>query len=98
MKKLLLSLLPLLLACGNVDNENEIQIPEPNPFEKIQLIGHMGDCGNAPENTMPSFVYAVDSLGLQWVECDPNVTKDGQIVLNHMQTIDSHSNGSGKIV
>lgn len=85
----------VLCACGNDDNNQDE--PKRSPFDDVQLIGHMGDCAHAPENTMPSFVYAVDSLGLNWVECDPNVTKDGVIVLNHMETIDSHSNGMGKI-
>ncbi len=84
-----------LNGCGNEDNFEEIE--SPNPFSYVQLIGHMGDCGNAPENTMPSFIYAVDSLGLHWIECDPNVTKDGYIVLNHRESIDSHSNGTGKV-
>ena len=84
-----------LCACSNDDNIQEAL--QRSPFDEIQLIGHMGDCVHAPENTIPSFIYAVDSLGLKWIECDPNVTKDGVIVLNHMQTIDSHSNGAGKV-
>lgn len=68
-----------------------------HPFETNQLIGHRGDCSNAPENTMPSFEYAVNVLGLQWIECDPCVTKDGVIVLNHGKTINDHSDGEGYI-
>ena len=91
-------LLSLLIAlCGCTNDENSTSVEDVNLFDDIQLIGHMGDCAHAPENTMPSFVYAVDSLGLHWVECDPNATKDGVIVLNHMQTIDTHSNGTGKV-
>ena len=65
-----------------------------------QLFGlqhRRGDCSNAPENTMPSFEYAVNVLGLQWIECDPVLTKDSVIVLNHRQSIDDHSNGHGFI-
>lgn len=91
---LFLMLLALIACCNDDNNQDNLQ---RSPFDTIQLIGHMGDCAHAPENTMPSFVYAVDSLDLHWVECDPIVTKDGIIVLNHMQTIDNHSNGIGKV-
>jgi len=95
-KKLYLLLaLCFLVSCNSSEEDNPIA--ESNPFDHRQLIGHMGDCANAPENTIPSFSYALDTLGLHWFECDPNVTKDGQIVLNHMATIDSHSTGKGKI-
>ena len=90
-------ILELLTFCACSNDDNIQEDPQRSPFDEIQLIGHMGDCVHAPENTMPSFVYAADSLGLHWIECDPNVTKDGVIVLNHMQTIDSHSNGTGNV-
>ena len=61
----LIILLLTLCACSNDDN-TQLE-PQRSPFDEIQLIGHMGDCGNAPENTMPSFNYSVDSLGLQWI-------------------------------
>ena len=85
------------VICGCSSNEYNPFIWEEHPFESHQLIGHRGDCSNAPENTLPSFEYAVNILGLKWIECDPILTKDSIIVLNHGKTIDDHSNSTGKI-
>ena len=86
----------LFSSCSQ-NEDNALIIKNQHPFETNQLIGHKGDCLHAPENTMPSFEYAVNVLGLQWIECDPVLTKDGVIVLNHGQTIDDHSNGHGYV-
>jgi glycerophosphoryl diester phosphodiesterase len=40
----------------------------------------------APENTMPAFRIALD-LGFDYIEPDPQVTKDGVVVLMHDDTI-----------
>lgn len=64
-----------LLSLSSCTQEDNNPLYTKHPFETNQLIGHRGDCSNAPENTMPSFEYAVNVLGLQWIECDPCVTK-----------------------
>ncbi len=41
---------------------------------------------NEPENTLPAFIHAIED-GFEELECDPNYTKDGVIVLMHDYTI-----------
>ncbi len=57
---------------------------------------HRGASQYAPENTMPSFDLGL-SMGANGIETDLQVTKDGQLVLFHDDTIDAKSNGSGTI-
>lgn len=63
---------------------------------QIQVIGHRGAAGLAPENTLPSFEMAIQR-GLNWVEFDVCLTKDNFPVVFHDTWINRCSNGSGKI-
>jgi glycerophosphoryl diester phosphodiesterase len=49
---------------------------------KIAVHGHRGARGMRPENTIPAFQYAI-SLGVDFLEMDMAVTKDGKIVISH---------------
>jgi len=59
-----------------------------------QIMAHRGACGYAPENTIPSFKLAIEQ-GADGVELDIQLTKDGEIVVIHDETIDRTSNGKG---
>ncbi|MFR9711941.1 glycerophosphoryl diester phosphodiesterase membrane domain-containing protein [Paenibacillus sp. MB22_1] len=48
----------------------------------VQIAVHRGDTSNAPENSLPALISAIDK-GLQVVELDVQLTKDGVAVLNH---------------
>jgi glycerophosphoryl diester phosphodiesterase len=48
----------------------------------MKIIGHRGAAGLAPENTIASIKAALDA-GVDAVEFDVRVTKDGQLVLCH---------------
>jgi glycerophosphoryl diester phosphodiesterase len=48
----------------------------------VMVIGHRGDMYNAPENSMSSVISAIN-IGVDAVEIDVQMTKDGIIVLNH---------------
>ena len=58
--------------------------------------GHRGAKALLPENTMPSFKHAV-ALGVDALETDVNMTKDGVPVLCHDRTVDRTTDGSGVI-
>ena len=60
------------------------------------IIGHRGAAGEAPENTLASFALALEQ-GAQAIELDVHVTKDGEIVVCHDETLDRTTNGSGLI-
>ena len=48
----------------------------------IEVHGHRGARARFPENTLPAFEYAVKS-GVNYLEMDMAVTKDGVIVISH---------------
>src|SRR5687767_14778811 len=48
----------------------------------IEIVGHRGAAGVAPENTLPSF-EAAWAAGVAWVETDVRLTRDGVPVLLH---------------
>jgi glycerophosphoryl diester phosphodiesterase len=52
------------------------------PAHAFDLQGHRGARGLLPENTLPSFQKALD-LGVDTIECDMAITKDGVVVIHH---------------
>jgi glycerophosphoryl diester phosphodiesterase len=52
------------------------------PAQAFDLQGHRGARGLAPENTLPSYQRALE-LGVDTVECDMAITKDGVVVIHH---------------
>ena len=62
----------------------------------MQVIGHRGARNEAPENTIPGFAYAVQ-LGLQAVEFDVRLARDGELVVIHDATVDRTTDCSGEV-
>jgi glycerophosphoryl diester phosphodiesterase len=62
----------------------------------VKIIGHRGAAGLEPENTLRSYRKAVE-LGVDAIECDVRVTKDGRLVLLHDATVDRTTNGTGSV-
>ncbi|MFN8573471.1 MAG: glycerophosphodiester phosphodiesterase [Gemmatimonadaceae bacterium] len=60
------------------------------------VIGHRGNSRHAPENTMESFRQAV-SLGIDALEFDVHLTRDGQAVVMHDPTLDRTTSGTGRV-
>ena len=64
--------------------------------KQFYIIGHRGAAALAPENTIPSFVRAIEEnahgieLDVHWV--------DRQLVVIHDETVDRTSNGSGALI
>jgi glycerophosphoryl diester phosphodiesterase len=52
------------------------------PVHAFDLQGHRGARGLLPENTLPAFQKALE-LGVDTLECDMAITKDGVIVIHH---------------
>jgi glycerophosphoryl diester phosphodiesterase len=61
-----------------------------------RVIGHRGAAGHAPENTLCSLRRAA-ALGARWVEFDVALTRDGEPVLLHDETVDRTTGGTGKL-
>ena len=62
----------------------------------MQLIGHRGARGEAPENTVEGFRYA-RGLGLSAVEFDVRLTVDEQVVVMHDRDVDRTTDGAGPV-
>jgi glycerophosphoryl diester phosphodiesterase len=59
-----------------------------------KIFAHRGSAGTHPENTMVSFQEA-ERVGADGIELDVQMTKDGEIVVIHDETIDRTTNGKG---
>lgn len=75
---------------------------ENNPFlvEKgglPMIAAHRGGGANNPENTLLAFREAVKTIGVQILESDLYLTKDGYLVYNHDSYIDETCNINGDI-
>ena len=55
---------------------------------------HRGASGYAPENTLPAFALAVEQEA-DGIELDVQLTKDGEIVVIHDETLDRTTSGQG---
>ncbi|ASJ15625.1 glycerophosphodiester phosphodiesterase [Thermococcus chitonophagus] len=63
--------------------------------EKVIVLGHRGWIGKYPENTLLAFQKAIES-GADGVEFDVWLTKDGEAIIMHDETIDRTSNMRGR--
>ncbi|MEU9892667.1 glycerophosphodiester phosphodiesterase [Streptomyces phaeochromogenes] len=59
-------------------------------------IGHRGIMGVEPENTLRSFI-AAQQAGLDLIELDLHLSKDGALVVMHDAEVDRTTDGSGPI-
>ncbi len=64
--------------------------------KKPAIFAHRGASGTHPENTMAAFEAAV-RLGADGIELDVQMTKDGEIVIIHDETVNRTTNGKGAI-
>lgn len=60
------------------------------------IIGHRGNEGGAPENTLKSFEKAIE-LGVDMVELDVHLTKDGHLVVIHDRKLNRTTGSNGLV-
>lgn len=60
------------------------------------IYGHRGARGEAPENTLAGFGRALEA-GVDRVELDLHLAKDGVLVVIHDDTLERTTNGRGKV-
>ena len=75
---------------------------EVNPFivgegNLPMIAAHRGGSANYPENTMLAFREAVTTIGVDIIESDLYLTRDGYLVFNHDSYIDETCNVNGDI-
>lgn len=60
------------------------------------VVAHRGYSSKAPENTMAAFELALD-VGSGGLELDVHITKDGDVVVIHDDTLERTTNGKGRV-
>jgi glycerophosphoryl diester phosphodiesterase len=60
-------------------------------------IAHRGGAALAPENTVAAFRRAVDEFATDMIELDVHVTRDGEVVVAHDDTLDRCTDGEGRL-
>jgi glycerophosphoryl diester phosphodiesterase len=66
--------------------------PQPTPL----IIAHRGDSSHRPENTLAAFAAGLET-GAAIVEFDVHLTRDGEVVVIHDNTIDRTTDGRGEV-
>lgn len=57
---------------------------------------HRGASGYAPENTLEAFRLAVE-MGADGIELDVHLSRDGELIVIHDETVDRTTNGTGRV-
>ncbi len=63
----------------------------------MQVYGHRGAAGEAPENTIAGCVHAIER-GVKRIEVDLQFSCDGDIVIVHDTTVDRTTKSKGKVL
>lgn len=87
-KKLLLSGLAALTIYSGFNNIDISTTYAKVNYDVFDLEAHRGGRDVRPENTLYSYAYAIE-LGTTSIECDMQLTKDGQIVMSHNPILNS---------
>lgn len=71
-----------------------MQLKDPD-CKKVFVVSHRGDWRNAPENSLQAIKNCID-MGVDMVEIDLKMTKDGELILMHDNTINRTTSGKGE--
>ncbi|EIT86215.1 glycerophosphoryl diester phosphodiesterase [Fictibacillus macauensis ZFHKF-1] len=63
---------------------------------KVVNVAHRGASGYAPEHTIQSYKLG-DKMGGQYIELDLQMTKDGELIAMHDESVNRTTNGSGQV-
>jgi len=66
------------------------------PARPLKILGHRGARGIAPENTLAGFQAGIDA-GIDMIELDVHLSKDGELVVMHDPRVERTTDGSGLI-
>ncbi len=82
----------LSLSCSNQEQKKAFPLPPPK-HGGIYVVAHRGAHNGIPENSLPAYKKAIE-LGVDFIEVDIRVTKDGKIVSMHNNNVGSYVRGS----
>lgn len=66
------------------------------PPRQVQVMAHRGMAMLAPENSLQAVLACADDF-VEWAEVDVRLTKDGQHVVIHDDSLDATTNGHGRV-
>ncbi|NNE72979.1 MAG: glycerophosphodiester phosphodiesterase [Acidimicrobiales bacterium] len=94
---IVLYLLLFTISWLMVDARGDVEFFEGRPGEHRPLVfAHQGGEGNRPSNTMIAFRESIE-IGADVLDSDVHMTRDGELVLIHDETVDATTNGSGEV-
>ncbi|WP_414055238.1 glycerophosphodiester phosphodiesterase [Macrococcus equi] len=83
----LIVILTMLLVPQEVNSVSQ-------PVHEVTTVAHRGASGYAPENTMAAYELAL-KMHADYIEIDLQLTRDGQLVAIHDNTLERTTTGSG---
>lgn len=86
----------LILSVLGACQSNTEGAPTMEAEHRIQIVGHRGAKGVAPENTLASFQAALD-VGVDMIELDVHLSRDGELVVIHDPRLERTTDGSGLV-
>ena len=93
-KKWMSGFFALLMGVGIVSGAGEAMANEKQ--KDILNVSHRGASGYAPEHTLISYEMG-EKLKGDYIEIDLQMTKDGQLIAMHDETLDRTTNGTGLV-
>lgn len=91
---LLMSFFSALVSSASV-NEILDDLKDPKS-DRVLVVSHRGDWRNAPENSLQGIRNCIE-MGVDVVEVDVRMTKDGHLVLLHDETLNRTTTGKGDL-
>lgn len=86
----------LLASCSNMENTQEASGSSKPEKNTPLVIAHRGGAKLAPENTLAAIRQAID-LGVDMIEIDVILSKDGEVIVIHDDKIDRTTDGEGVV-
>ncbi len=83
------------MNCATDRSDSPKGLPWAGKFP-VLVIAHRGFSGTAPENTLIAFKKALE-LDVDMIELDVRLSKDGEVVVIHDDTLNRTTNGKGKV-
>ena len=74
----------------------QVKDKERETMDRTLVWAHRGASGYAPENTLLAFEKAIEQ-GADGIGLDVQLTRDGELVVIHDETIDRTSDGTGRV-
>ena len=84
-----------LMGCATQESNVPTTLPWTGKFP-VLVIAHRGLSGLAPENTVVAFRKAIEA-GADMIELDVHLSRDGQVVVIHDDTLDRTTGVRGKV-